>query len=126
MPITTDFNEFTENYFKNSGKSRPTTNEKKHKVNEMRIKKTKIKFRSHTTRTDYAKCRFCDWQFIGKTENEKFITKMYCLHLEKSHNLTKEECRKVMKSVVNIVADEYDLGNQTNIDFMINNGHRVK
>jgi division protein CdvB (Snf7/Vps24/ESCRT-III family) len=121
MPITTDFNEFTENYFKNSGHA-----PQKPKTNEKRIKKNKIKFRSHTTRLDYAKCRFCDWQFIGKTENEKFITKMYCLHLQKSHNLTKEQTRKVMKSVKNTISDEYDLGSQNNIDFMIDDGHRLK
>jgi hypothetical protein len=51
---------------------------------------------------------------------------MYCLHLQKSHNLTKEQTRKVMKSVKNTISDEYDLGSQNNIDFMIDDGHRLK
>ena len=98
--------------------------------NNHKVKKSKTNtVKSRKKVIDFACCRFCEWQFISKENNQKFTTKMYCHHLEKTHKLTKKEITNIINEVKEFrqfTAEERNYGENTNIKFMIDNGNRER
>ena len=95
-------------------------------TNSRTIKKSKINtVKSTNVISSFSNCRFCEWQFISKSGNQKFTTKMYCHHLERTHKLSKKEISDIMKTKT-VEAHNLKYGSNTNIRFTIDNGNRTR
>ena len=98
-------------------------------TNSRTIKKSKINtVKSNMQINHFCNCRFCEWQFISKSGSQKFTTKMYCHHLERTNKLTKKEISDIIKQMktTTVEADELNYGSNTNIGFTVDNGNRTR
>ena len=91
-------------------------------------KKKDHKGRSKKQINTFAKCRFCDWQFISKSQRTDNSLRMYRHHLERTHKLTKEDIKIITKqSAENFkIVENLNYGQHTNIKFSIEDGNRNK